>query len=124
MGAAHARPNDPTRADDERVLAWLRLYDDGLTYTEIGALYDATGNAVGRAINDVERAALDAVTPDLPKNTAPENSNGRAPRPRRTDAPRGVKRGREGGHDSAAQSVHRAPARSEIAATRSMQTAG
>lgn len=46
----------PARADDERILAWLRLYQEGRTYTEIARRFGVTRSAVSGAIHRVKRA--------------------------------------------------------------------
>lgn len=45
----------PTRRDDERVLAWLRLFDAGQSFGDIALRYGTTRNAVAGAIQRVHR---------------------------------------------------------------------
>jgi len=52
--------NNPTRKDDERVLAWLQMRDDGQTPSQIAMAEGVTKNAVIGATNRVYQAEAKA----------------------------------------------------------------
>lgn len=44
---------EPTRADDERLLDWLRRNDNGVSFAQIGRRYGVTRSVVAGAIRRV-----------------------------------------------------------------------
>jgi len=49
--------NEPTRADDDRLIAWLEMRDDGKTTSQIAREYGVTKNTVIGATNRVYAAS-------------------------------------------------------------------